>query len=119
MCRYRSTTKPKITEADLELLWQPVIWDEPACPQCGGEMNEYTNWIQVDSRPWAQEEEHAGYICHKCNKVFADNEYAKVWVKSYHIYDLLFSDVLKHEAEFDWLAYNSIYDFRKYPDKRG
>jgi hypothetical protein len=105
--------KPVLTAEDKSLKWQPIISPVEICPHCYGPIGDYGTWTQVDSRPWAQEYIHDGFICYNCHAKIPEDETKKAWLKSYSAYGLYSAHEMTQE-DYNWFTENNIKDIRLY-----
>ena len=107
------TERPTLTDDDKKLKWQPTITPIEICPHCGGPLGDYGEWAQIDSRPWAQEYTHIGFICYKCHTKISEEETKKAWLKSYSAYELYLTHKMT-QKDYNWFAKNNVNDIRQY-----
>lgn len=110
------TEQPALTDEDKKLKWQPTITPIEICPHCSGPLGDYGAWIQVDSRPWAQEYIPDGFICYNCHAKIPENKTEKAWLKSYAAYELYLTHKMS-QRDYNWFARNNIKDIRHYIDE--
>lgn len=102
--------KPILTEEDLQLRWQPVIYDVETCPHCGGAVNPHWIYDPTDPRPWADPTGSDGFICTECKAHIPENEIGKTWLKDYSVY---LNNQITQE-EYKWFFEHNENDIRNY-----